>query len=151
MRQAEQRTGGLAEELHRVLSKVLLVFGRRDPVIIAASDLTLSQLSILSALSEAGPMRLNELAAHERVQPPTITVCVRRLEKLGLVTRLSDPEDQRVVLVERTPRGDAVRREALAARCAALAAMLTALNREDRETLCRALPALERLAEQGHT
>lgn len=148
---AEQRITGLAEQLHRVLSKEALVFGRRSPGIIAASDLTLAQLSILIALWEVGPMRITQLAAHESVQPPTITVSIRRLEQLGLVTRSRDPKDLRGVLVVSTPCGDAVRCEALTARCTALAVMLNTLNGDDQQTLHRALPALQRLAYQSDT
>jgi DNA-binding MarR family transcriptional regulator len=79
-------------------------------------------------------------------------VAIRRLEKLGLVKRSRDPSDLRAVLVEVTPRGLVQHREALAARRAALAAMLGKLSDDDVETLTRAVGSMERLAdrETGH-
>ena len=149
--QGDQRVDQLAEELHRVLSKVFLVLGRRDPGRVVAGDLTLAQLSILIALLDRGPMRMTDLAAHERVRTPTTTVAIRRLEKLGLVSRSRDPGDQRAVLVEITPRGHAVRCESLSARHAELAAMLAALSADEQRILYEAVLPLDRLANGGTT
>jgi DNA-binding MarR family transcriptional regulator len=138
----------LAGELHRVLSKVFSVLRRGDTSRVATGDLTLAQLSILLTLLDQGPIRMTELAAHERVRTPTTTVAIRRLEKLGLVKRSRDPSDLRAVLVDITPRGLAVHRESLANRRAALAAMLSKLSESDLDTLTKALAPLERLASQ---
>jgi len=137
----------LAEGLHRSLSKLFAILRRGDPNGVVAGELTLAQLSILVTLLDRGPIRMTELAAHERVRTPTTTVAIRRLEKLGLVKRSRDPSDLRAVLVDITPRGLAQHRESLAARQAQLAALLSKLSPEDLETLTKALAPLERLAE----
>jgi DNA-binding MarR family transcriptional regulator len=136
----------LAEGLHRALSKLFSILRRGDPSGVVAGDLTLAQLSILITLLDQGPIRMTDLAAHERVRTPTTTVAIRRLEKIGLVKRSRDPSDLRAVLVDITPRGRAVHAESLANRHAALAAMLSQLNESDLDTLTRALAPLERLA-----
>jgi DNA-binding MarR family transcriptional regulator len=148
MVETESSVGELAGELQRVLSKVFSVLRRGDTTNRAeAGDLTLAQLSILLTLLDQGPIRMTELAAHERVRTPTTTVAIRRLEKLGLVKRSRDPSDLRAVLVDITPRGLSQHREALAARRAHLATLLSKLSEEDLETLTKALVPLERLAE----
>lgn len=96
----------IAEGLHRSLSKLFSILRRGDinqgtPT----GELTLAQLSILITLLDRGPIRMTELAAHERVRTPTTTVAIRRLEKIGLVKRSRDPSDLRAVLVDITPRG----------------------------------------------
>jgi len=136
----------LAEGLHRALSKLFSILRRGDPNGAAAGDLTLAQLSILVTLLDQGPIRMTDLAAHERVRTPTTTVAIRRLEKVGLVKRSRDPSDLRAVLVDITPRGRAVHGESLANRRAALAAMLSQLSGSDLNTLMKALVPLERLA-----
>ncbi len=136
----------LAEGLHRTLSKLFSILRRGDANPDAAGDLTLAQLSILVTLLNQGPIRMTELAAHERVRTPTTTVAIRRLEKLGLVKRTKDPSDLRAVLVEITPKGHAEHQEALAHRRAQLANMLSQLSPEDLETLEAALGPLGRLA-----
>src|SRR6201982_1833473 len=138
----------VAEGLHRPLSKVLSTLGRADPSARkeAAGNLTLAQRSILFTLLDQGPIRMTDLAAHERVRTPTTTVASRRLEKIGLVKRSRDPSDLRAVLVDITPRGRAVHAESLAKRHAALAAMLSQLPESDLNTLTEALAPLQRLA-----
>src|ERR1700689_189723 len=136
-----------AERLHRCLSKLFTILRRGDPSGTAAgADLTLAQLSILVTLLDRGPIRMTDLAAHERVRTPTTTVAIRRLEKIGLVKRSRDPSDLRAVLVDITPRGLAVHRESLTNRITALAALLSQLSDPDLETLTKALAPLERLA-----
>ena len=153
MVETEPQVTELAGELQQVLSKLFSVLRRTDSSNRNApeggADLTLAQLSILLTLLDLGPIRMTELAAHERVRTPTTTVAIRRLEKLGLVKRSRDPSDLRAVLVDVTPRGLVQHREALATRRAALAVLLSRLSEDERETLAKALAPLSRLAEQG--
>src|SRR6202795_269657 len=109
MVETEPQVTELAGELHRVLSKVVAVLRRGDTsgLRATAGALTLAQLSILLTLLDQGPIRMTDLAAHERVRTPTTTVAIRRLEKIGLVKRSRDPSDLRAVLVDITPRGRA--------------------------------------------
>lgn len=149
MVETEPQAAELAGELQRVLSKLFSVLRRGDTTNKSqAGDLTLAQLSILLTLLESGPIRMTELAAHERVRTPTTTVAIRRLEKLGLVKRSRDPSDLRAVLVEVTPRGLVQHREALAARRTFLAGMLGNLSAEDQAALAAALGPLDRLGDQ---
>jgi DNA-binding MarR family transcriptional regulator len=136
-----------AERLHRCLSKLFSILRRGDPSGSAAgAELTLAQLSILVTLLDQGPIRMTDLAAHERVRTPTTTVAIRRLEKIGLVKRSRDPSDLRAVLVDITPRGLAVHRESLTNRIGSLSVLLSQLSESDLETLTKALAPLERLA-----
>ena len=142
----ESQVSEVAGELQRVLSKVIAVL-RHTGKTANSGDLTLAQLSILLTLLDQGPMRMTELAAHERVRTPTTTVAIRRLEKLGLVKRSRDPSDLRAVLVEITPQGLAQHRDALASRQAHLAELLSKLSVDELDALTKALAPLERIAE----
>lgn len=142
-----QQVADLAADLQRILPKLILVLRRSDTTRGSRPDLTMAQLSILLTLLDSGPIRMTELAARERVRTPTTTVAIRRLEKLGLVKRSRDPSDMRAVLVEVTPEGLVQHGEALAARRAYLAAMLTRLSEDERRDLSQALQPLERMTD----
>jgi DNA-binding MarR family transcriptional regulator len=86
------------------------------------------------------------LAAAEQVQPPTITRLVRELEREGLVERVRDTEDRRVLRVCATVRGRQVMEEGRRRRVARLAAALKALPAADRKLLARAAELIEGLA-----
>jgi len=66
----------------------------------------------LVTLLDRGPIRMTDLAAHERVRTPTTTVAIRRLEKIGLVKR---SRDRRICAPcsWTSPAGLAVHRESL--------------------------------------
>ncbi|RFD27207.1 MarR family transcriptional regulator [Mycobacterium uberis] len=136
----------LADGLHRALSKLFSILRRGELNGAATGDLTLAQLSILVTLLDQSPIRMTDLAAHERVRTPTATVAIRRLEKIGLVKRSRDPSDLRAVLVDITPRGRAVHGESLANRRATLTAMISQLSATDMDTLKKALAPLQHLA-----
>ncbi|MBX7448983.1 MarR family transcriptional regulator [Mycolicibacterium sp. 3033] len=142
----DAQVSDVAGDLQRVLAKLMSVL-RHTGKTATAGDLTLAQLSILLTLLDRGPMRMTELAAHERVRTPTTTVAIRRLEKLGLVKRSRDPSDLRAVLVEITPEGLAQHRDALASRQAHLAQLLSKLSEQELAALSNALAPLERIAE----
>jgi DNA-binding MarR family transcriptional regulator len=108
--------------------------------------LTLSQLATLGTLDRHGPMTLGELAAHERVQPPSMTRIVTGLEDRGLVVREPHVSDRRLVIVRLTAEALALLTIDRRRRDAWLARRLRELTPDEHETLRRAVPILEKLA-----
>lgn len=70
--------------------------------------LTFPQYLVILALLEGAPLSVGELGARLDMDTGTITPLVKRLEAAGFVTRKRDPEDERRVLVDLTPRGRAL-------------------------------------------
>jgi DNA-binding MarR family transcriptional regulator len=106
-----------------------------------------TQMSALAAIERHGSMTLGELAAHERVQPPSITAVVTRLEEQGLVERRPDPSDRRVARVEATRDGHKLVARSRIRKDAELDRRLGALTDDERATLADATAILERLVE----
>ena len=112
----------------------------------ADTALTLSQLAALATLERHGPLTPRELAAAERVRPPSMTRLAASLEDAGLVTRTDHPSDGRQVLLAASPAGVALLREDRRRRDAWLAQRLRELDPADRDVLRRAAGVLDRLA-----
>jgi DNA-binding MarR family transcriptional regulator len=105
-----------------------------------------TQIAALSTISRDGPMTLGDLAAAERVQPPTITAAVGRLEAQGLVRRRRDDKgDRRVVRVEVTVEGRKLVERQRSRRTAYLAKRLRGLTPAEHETLAEATAILDRI------
>lgn len=68
-------------------------------------ELTSNQLSAMSVLLNNGDQLMGELAALEKVQPPSMTRVVNGLEVRGLVARMARPGDKRQCLVTLTEPG----------------------------------------------
>ena len=111
------------------------------------ADLTDAQYSVLAVLDRLGPTTPGEIAAVERVQPPSMTRTVAALAELGLVTRTEHPADRRQVLVTLTEAGAATVRETRRRRDAWLARRLAALTPAERDVLTRAAEILRRIAD----
>ncbi len=112
----------------------------------ADSSLTLSQTSALAVLERKGPLTPRELAAQERVQPPSMTRIAAALEVAGLVTRTDHPTDGRQVLLAASPAGVALLREDRRRRDVWLAQRLRELEPDEVAVLARAAQILDHLA-----
>ena len=107
-----------------------------------------SLTSALATLDSHGPLTPSELASRERVQRPTATRLVARLEELGVVQRAADPQDRRSSLLSVTPEGHALMVELRGRKTAYLAHRIEGLDPEERAALDRAAAILERMLEE---
>ena len=113
----------------------------------ASQGLSPSLTSALATVDLHGPLTPSELAKRERVQRPTATRLVARLEELGVLQRAADPLDRRSSLLSVTPEGHALIEELRGRKTAYLAHRLEGLGPEEHATLDRAAAILERLLE----
>ena len=102
-----------------------------------------ARLSALSVLVFAGPKTLGELAAAERVKPPTMSRIVAGLKRSGLVRIQKDGTDGRRVQIRVTAKGERLLQEARRRRIRALAGTLAGLGRDDLDILDRAAKIIE--------
>jgi DNA-binding MarR family transcriptional regulator len=114
----------------------------------AGSDLSPSLTAALSTVERQGPLTPSELAARERIQRPTATRVLARLEEEGLIARTADLYDRRSSLVAITEEGKRLLEEQRTRKTAFLAARLEGLTTEERRTLTRAADILERVLER---
>jgi DNA-binding MarR family transcriptional regulator len=110
------------------------------------AQLSVGHLSALATLEKAGALSPRELAAAERVQPPSMTHIVVRLQSLGLVERSPHPRDGRQAILALTAAGRDLVSESRRRREAWLATRLDALTPAERATLVDAAALLDRLA-----
>ncbi|MDG4803351.1 MarR family transcriptional regulator [Micromonospora sp. WMMD980] len=132
----------LAPQLRDAITRLNRRVRQARPV----GDLTVTQLSALTSLNLAGALTPRELADVERVQPPTMTKIVAKLEERGLVQRTPHPTDGRQVILAATEGGRAVLEQFERARNEWLASRLAALTESERDTLRRAADILQGIA-----
>jgi DNA-binding MarR family transcriptional regulator len=106
---------------------------------------TLSQLSALVTVKKCGPLSAGEVAAIERVQPPSMTKILASLEAAELIERAAHAEDRRQAIISVTDAGRRLIDDETRARDEWLAERLAGLSAQDRETLVRAAEVLDRL------
>ena len=140
---ASRSDTGLASELRFSVARLSRrLRNEREP----GNPLSVAALSALGILFREGECTIGALAAHERVQPPSMTRTVNCLVEDGYAVRRPHATDGRQVLVDLTEQG----REMLLAdrrrRDAWLAQRLRELTAEERAVLREAAPLIQRLA-----
>jgi DNA-binding MarR family transcriptional regulator len=91
-------------------------------------------------------MSPGELAAHERVQPPSMTRVVVALEGMGLVSRTPHPTDGRQVVIALTDAAETLLADEARAREAWLTGQLQQLTAAERDVLREAAVLMDKLA-----
>src|SRR5215211_636197 len=126
-------------------TRLRLVLARSARRLRQESDTGLSPslTAALATVERHGPLTPSELAARERVQRPTVTRLVFRLEEAGLIARAADPTDGRSSLISVTPAGRMLLAAGRTRKDAFLSERLDALGADDRATLERAAALLE--------
>ncbi|WP_435743415.1 MarR family winged helix-turn-helix transcriptional regulator [Nocardioides sp. SYSU DS0663] len=134
---------GLASELRLSVMRLRRrLANERDP----HNELSMNAMSVLGCLFRHGELTVGELAACERVQPPSMTRTVNALERGGWITRRPHESDGRQVVVALSDEGRATVVADRRRRDEWLAQRLRELSPDERAALRRAAPILERLA-----
>jgi DNA-binding MarR family transcriptional regulator len=134
---------GLASALRVSLMRLARrLRNERDP----ADDLSVHHLAVLGTLWRNGEMSIGDLAAAEKVQPPSMTRTVNALVERGLIARTAHPADKRMVVVGLTDAALNVLEESRRRKEAWLTKRLAELTPDERQILREAAPILDRLS-----
>jgi DNA-binding MarR family transcriptional regulator len=134
----------LAARLHSASLHLLRRLAQED----RASGISAPRLSALSVLVFGGPRTIGTLATIEGVTPPTMTRLVAGMVSDGLVERLPDESDRRVVRVAASDRGRALLLAGRDRRVATLESMIVPLTAKERRRLRNAAALIERMLER---
>ncbi len=110
----------------------------------AEGELSTRNLSTLNMIA-AEPMRVGAIARFAGIRVPSATEQVIKLEAAGLVERIADESDARVVLVRLTADGRKSLEAGNARRNQAMAAALETLTAGERQDIADAIPAIAKL------
>lgn len=86
-------------------SRVSRAFERRY---MAEAGLSVPEWRVMAHLSQTGEVSVREIQARVDMEKSKVSRAASRLEEQGLVTKLENPEDRRLVSLSLTPAGRAV-------------------------------------------
>ena len=112
-------------------------------------NMSTPQLKALLLISEEEVIRMRELARKLGGSFSNATVLVDRLVERGLVERLMEPQDRRVVLVRATEDGRLLIEHLVTSWRSLTGPLLESLSPEDLETVSKALSILVGAAREG--
>lgn len=136
------RKADLALTMWVKLARASSTFARLTARDIEAYGLTQPQFGVLEMLGHLGPLTIGDIGRRMLVTGGCITVILDNLEKHGLVERVRNIEDRRVINVQLTARGQETFKRIFpkhAQRVAELASVLSEEEQEDLSDLLRKL------------
>jgi DNA-binding MarR family transcriptional regulator len=96
-----------------------------------------AQFRVLGLLCREGSLPMSEIARRQYISKPYMTALVDDMEKEGFAERRPNPKDRRVIDIVITERGRNRMRQSLARFQGDMRELLSPLDDEDIETLCR--------------
>ena len=111
----------------------------KNSVGIMGFAVNMSQLKAMTAFSEDSLLSMGELCKMANIKMPSMTEVVDRFEKEGILERIRDNKDRRVVKVKMTAKGKKMHKEVLKRRANELTKMFGVLTTEDRTRLVDSL------------
>jgi DNA-binding MarR family transcriptional regulator len=131
------------DSVNELLSQATVLLSRH---LLDRTGLSPTASAVLYRLHAEGPVRLTALASSVEVSQPSMTQLIQRLERKGLVARLTDPVDRRAALVTVTDGGRQLvldRQDGVRERLGELLMMLSQHQRDALDLAARvALPVI---------
>lgn len=112
---------------------------------ITTSDMTLTQWRAISVLDTQGSCSVTALAQTLGVSMPSASRLITRLKDRGLVKAEPDPTNRRILVVQLTDRGHALRREVLTTRRTLMKAALV-----PKQLPNKLVPGIQAIADAFH-
>ncbi len=116
-----------------------------------AHGLSMTHFHVLAVLEADGPTPMSRLADQLGVAFSNLTGIVSRMEERGIVERVHDAEDRRVVLAQLTPHGREIVQKVEATRLEHMRQLVGALTATEQHAILGALKTLTSAHARLHT
>lgn len=126
-------------EIEELLRSVSTILKKRGRDILSNFDITNPQFDALLVLREYGELTMGELCQKMFLACSTATDLIDRMERNGLIERVRDTADRRVIRLKVLAKGAQIIDEVMSARRAYLASVLSEIDVADKERLIQAL------------
>ncbi len=111
-------------------------------------DLRLTEFAVLQQLSESGPLPMVRLSDENLVTKAAVTAIIDAMETKGLVRRVRDSSDRRVVNIRMTPAGRKLFSAARRRYEAIVTGFVSVLEPDEIRVLIRSFEKLNRFVDQ---
>jgi len=109
------------------------------------ANLTLAQMTVLGIVHAKGPLSMHALAEHNQVAMPTMSEMVGRLVRCGLINRVPDSQDRRVIQVVLTARGKKLFDDKIKLAQATMTSLLKGLDDREQVQIMKAFETITHL------
>lgn len=125
-----------------VLARCYNSFMQADGMMSTVGTLTQPQFAVLEVLAHLGPLKMCEIAGKLLMSGANVTGVVDRLEKKGLVKRVTEAEDRRMFHIHLTEAGRRLIAEVFPVHAKKIEKLTSALSAHEKLELTRLLKKL---------
>lgn len=149
---SESRTSIVPQRLHEVeilrsLRRIIRAVDLHSRKLMTRYQLTAPQLLCLQAIVDHGPLTAARIAEAVYLSPSTLVGILDRLERKGLIERVRDEDDRRLIKLTATQRGLELSKTAPSPLTGSLIRALRRLPDQDQESISRSLQRLVKFME----
>ena len=143
----------MSVRLHDELMATFLEFGRlmRRKMSCCFKEVNVMQIHAIALLEEHPGMTMKELATRLHVTAPSATAFVQTLVEDGVVERVQDPANRKLVRLKATEAGHALVQEKMAEKNAFMVELLGSLPEEEQRAFLRIMKSIITANSPSHT
>lgn len=139
------------QDIDWLLRHTAMIVRRHGRYILTDFDITPPQFNALVTIIRHDDLTMGSLCRHLFLASSTVTDLIDRMERNGLVERVRDSRDRRVIRLRARSRGRAMLREVMRARLEYLSEILNEFSEEQVEELECSLDRLYQLMTERET
>ncbi|MFH1151367.1 MAG: MarR family transcriptional regulator [Actinomycetota bacterium] len=149
MKENEEQAGGTVEQAARMLIAATRLTHGMIMTELREVGLRPPQAAFLAFMHQTGPLRMSDLSRFANITSSVATRFVERLEDRGMVERVPDEHDRRVVLVRLSDEGKSIAEHLLETYTARLEESLEGVEPDELDAFLRVLALInQHLAEK---
>lgn len=133
-----------AEEVSRILPYLTRGFFKQKLNIMGLGKITIPQCLALDLLDLYKLMKMKDIAKYMNISLPAATGLINKLYSLGIVKRVYDKKDRRVIYISLTPKGKNIVKQAGEQKKKLIENLFSKLTNKERLTYLKILQKLKK-------
>ena len=129
----EKKLSKFSDELIRIMPQIIRGMFRKQTDPLVAGEISVPQYLTLDLIAAHSSLKMNDISKALNRTLPATSGLINRLYKMGLVKRIYDKMDRRVIHIILTPKGKALLKRLKAARIKAIKSIFSQLNARERK------------------
>lgn len=128
-----------SQELTQIMPHLIRGLLRNQGDAVASGKITVPQYTLLSDIISKGSLKMKDIARDLGVSLPAATGIVSRLHGIGLLRRVFDPNDRRIIYIVVTPKGKKIVTQVATQRKKAIGLVFGKLTQRERDEYLKIL------------
>ena len=112
---------------------------------LAKGKITIPQFLVLHIISKSGAQKMSFLAKEMGISLPAISGLINRLHKIGVIRRIYDQADRRIIRVDLTAKGKDLVRQVILQRQKMISNIFSAVSPQERKEFLKILSKIHNL------